>query len=127
MDKKKLIQYIFEKHGTHINEDDPILLLVDLNMLLLEQHTNHIAKKLEVSAEKLILESNSFIDNYISVSNESLSKLLLRTNELKEILNKIELETSNRNKIIIKSFLNYHLIFITGLLLGIIVTYLIFK
>jgi hypothetical protein len=50
MDRQKLIAALVERHGLKLGPDDPAFLIVDLNLMMLERHTNAlqaVAKRIE--------------------------------------------------------------------------------
>jgi len=50
MDRQKLIAALVERHGLKLGPDDPAFLIVDLNLMMLEGHTNalqEIARRIE--------------------------------------------------------------------------------
>ncbi|MCW5223631.1 hypothetical protein D5041_21360 (plasmid) [Verminephrobacter aporrectodeae subsp. tuberculatae] len=91
MNKRQLIAALVEKSGIKLTEDDPAFLLVDLNLLVLESRTSEAAKQLEAATEKFNNVTTRNVDDFVSVANETLSKFMQRTNEIKTSLDNLSL------------------------------------
>ena len=86
MDKRQFIAALVAKTGVKIDADDPAFLLVELNLLMLENSTNIAADNLADKTQKFGEIATRSVDDFVSVANETLSKFMQRTNEIKNKL-----------------------------------------
>lgn len=89
MDKRQLIAAIVEKTGVKLDEDDPAFLLVDLNLMVLESRTGEAATHLASTTKEFNQVVTRSVDDFVAVANEALSKFMLRTSEIKTLLEKL--------------------------------------
>jgi hypothetical protein len=90
MEKRRLIAALVERTGIRLDEDDPAFVLVELNSLMLENSAGDAAKKIEESAKQFTEAAITQADDFVAVANETLSKFMFRTNEIKIVLDNFQ-------------------------------------
>ena len=86
MDKRQLVAALVEKTGVKLDEDDPAFLLVDLNLMILESRMSEAAKQLATATQEFNAVTTRNVDDFVAVANEALSKFMQRTSEMKTTL-----------------------------------------
>jgi hypothetical protein len=136
MDKRQLIAALVAKTGVKIDADDPAFLLVELNLLMLENSTHKAADNLAEKTQKFGEIATRSIDDFVSVANETLSKFIQRTNEIKSTLDTLPspvttslaapltMPNSPKTEVVNKAQIGLLLfVFIVGIFLGIVGMY----
>jgi hypothetical protein len=83
-EKRQIIAALVERTGVRLDEDDPAIVLVELNRLMLERSANDAAEKLTLVAKQFVDAATAQADDFVAVANEALSKFTIKTNELKQ-------------------------------------------
>lgn len=86
MDRRQAIAALVHKTGIKLDEDDPAFLLVELNALMLDHKMNEASQRLASETARLNQVMTENVDDFVAVANEALSKFMVRTNEIKELL-----------------------------------------
>lgn len=86
MDKRNIVSELFARTGVKLDEDDPALLLVEINQIMLDQREGNIAKPLDEIARKFHETATAQADDFVRLANETLKKFGIKTNEIKALL-----------------------------------------
>jgi hypothetical protein len=86
MDKRHIVAALFERTGIRLDEDDPALVLVELNHIMLQRAVEKSASRIEEAAQKFSDTAANQSGDFVVLANETLAKFMARTEEIKELL-----------------------------------------
>lgn len=85
-DRRRITAALVERTGVRLDENDPALVLVELNRIMLENSASAAAAQIEDAAKLFNNTATAQADAFVGLANETLAKFSARANEIKTLL-----------------------------------------
>jgi len=83
---KEVIAELVKRTGVRLDEDDPAIVMVELNRIMLEHFASEATRSIDQVAKRFTETATTQADDFVAVANEALSKFTKKTNDIKAAL-----------------------------------------